>query len=126
MIVHSDEADSLKRMPGFPRVQLLKQPADLAEIATYADAVGPRKSLIVPRDDDGRSLPPTTFVEDAHRAGLLVHPYTFRSEDAFLPLELRTRSDGPPAEYEQFLSLGVDGVFSDNPDTAVEARRDRR
>ena len=125
VFIQSFEADSLRRMPGFPRVQLLTAPADLDAIATYADAVGPRKSLIVPRDDDGRSLPPTTFVEDAHRAGLLVHSYTFRSEDAFLPLELRTRSDGPLAEYDQFLALGVDGLFSDNPDTAVEARPDR-
>ena len=130
VFVQSFEADSLKRMPGFPRVQLLKQPADLAEIATYADAVGPRKSLIVPRDDDGRSLPPTTFVEDAHRAGLLVHPYTFRNENSFLPLELRTSSDPAAdgralAEYEQFLALGVDGVFSDHADTAVQARRAR-
>ena len=26
------------------------------------------------------------------------------------------------AQYEQFYALGVDGVFSDNPDTATEAR----
>ena len=112
-------------MPGFPRVQLLTGPADLHQIAAYADAVGPRKSLIVPRDEDGRSLPPTTLVEDAHRAGLLGHPYTFRSEDAFLPLELRAAGDGPLAEYKQFLALGVDGVFSDHPDAAVAAIRDR-
>ncbi len=130
VFVQSFEADSLKRMPGFPRVQLLTGPGDLEEIATYADAVGPRKSLIVPRDDDGRSLPPTTFVEDAHRAGLLVHPYTFRNENSFLPLELRTSPDPAAygrafAEYEQFLALGVDGVFSDNADTAVETRQTR-
>jgi glycerophosphoryl diester phosphodiesterase len=126
VFIQSFEADSLRRMPGFPRVQLLTEPADLEEIAAYADAVGPRKSLIVPRDDDGRSLPPTTFVDDAHRAGLLVHPYTFRSEAAFLPLELRTADEGPRAEYERFLALGVDGVFSDHPDAAVAAMRDRR
>jgi glycerophosphoryl diester phosphodiesterase len=126
VFLQSFEADSLKRMPGFPRVQLLTEPADLAQIAIYADAVGPRKSLIVPRDADGRSLPPTSLVDNAHRAGLLVHPYTFRSEDAFLPLELRTADDGALSEYEQFLALGVDGVFTDHPDTAVAARRDRR
>jgi len=123
VFVQSFEADSLKRMPGFPRVLLLRQPADFDEIAGYADAVGPRKNLIVPRDDDGRSLEPTGFVDDAHRAGLLVHPYTFRSEEAFLPLELRTSDGGALAEYEQFLALGVDGVFSDHPDVAVTARR---
>ena len=106
-------------------------PAGLRDIARYADGVGPSKEYIVPRDAAGRSLPPTTFVRDAHRAGLLVHPYTFRNENTFLPLELRTT--GNPAdygrafvEYEQFFELGVDGLFSDNPDTAVEARADRR
>lgn len=49
------------------------------------------------------------------------------SRSFLLPLELRRGSD--PAgwgdaltEYEQFFALGVDGVFSDFPDTAVEAR----
>ena len=121
VFVQSFEADSLKRMPGFPRVQLLTEAADLDEIATYADAVGPRKELIVPRDEHGRSLAPTSFVDDAHRAGLLVHPYTFRNESQFLPAELRTPDGGPVAEYVQFFALGVDGVFSDNPDTAAAA-----
>ena len=45
----------------------------------------------------------------------------------FLPLELRSSADpnaygNAIAEYEQFYGLGVDGVFSDNPDTAIEAR----
>ena len=106
-------------------------PAGLREIARYADGVGPSKDYIVPRDAAGNSLAPTSFVRDAHRAGLLVHPYTFRNENTFLPLELRT--PGTPAdygrafvEYEQFFELGVDGLFSDNPDTAVEARADLR
>ena len=56
-----------------------------------------------------------------------MHPYTFRAENAFLPLELRS-SDGPAgygdfaAELRQFLALGVDGLFTDNPDRAVAAR----
>ena len=105
----------------------LSTPAGLKEIARYADGVGPSKDYIVPRDAAGRSLPPTTFVRDAHRARLLVHPYTFRNENSFLPAELRTSADPAKygrafAEYEQFFELGVDGLFSDNPDTAVEAR----
>jgi glycerophosphoryl diester phosphodiesterase len=109
----------------------LATPTGLKGIARYASGVGPSKDYIVPRDATGRSLPPTTFVRDAHRAGLLVHPYTFRNENSFLPLELRSSAD-PAAygrafgEYEQFYALGVDGLFSDNPDTAVEARPDRR
>jgi glycerophosphoryl diester phosphodiesterase len=100
----------------------------LDEVASYADGVGPSKDYIVPRDATQRSLAPTSFVGDAHAAGLLVHPYTFRNENAFLPLELRSSADPAAygdaiAEYEQFFGLGVDGLFSDNPDTAVEARR---
>ncbi|WP_022977963.1 glycerophosphodiester phosphodiesterase [Nevskia ramosa] len=108
-------------------------PAGLARIASYADGIGPPKSLIVPRDAAGNSLTPTTLIADAHAVGLIVHPYTFRNENTFLPNELRV---GDPAnaafptfygrafdEYRQFFDLGVDGLFSDNGDTAVEARR---
>jgi glycerophosphoryl diester phosphodiesterase len=105
----------------------LATPAGLRAIARYADGVGPSKDYVVERDASGASQGSTSFVGDAHQAGLLVHPYTFRNENSFLPLELRAGSD--PAfygdaigEYEQFFALGVDGVFSDNPDTAVEAR----
>src|SRR5215203_2571732 len=82
----------------------LATPAGLAGIAGYADGIGPSKQLL---------LPPASLVEDAHRAGLLVHPWTFRGDP-----------DGGDAEeeYRQFFSLGVDGVFSDFPDAAVRAR----
>jgi glycerophosphoryl diester phosphodiesterase len=102
-------------------------PAGLREVAKYADIAGPAKTYIVPRDASGRSQTPTTFVHDAHTAGLHVVPYTFRNENTFLPLELRSSADPAAygnaiAEYEQFFRLGVDGVFSDNPDTAKAAR----
>jgi glycerophosphoryl diester phosphodiesterase len=105
----------------------LATPAGLREVARYADGVGPSKDYIVPRAVDGSSLAPTTFLTDAHDAGLVVHPYTFRNENQFLPLELRSGPDPAAygdaiAEYEQFFDLGVDGLFSDNPDTAIEAR----
>jgi glycerophosphoryl diester phosphodiesterase len=115
---------------GDPRTYAdLATPAGLREVARYADGAGPSKDYIVPRDASGASLPPTTFVQDAHRAGLVVHPYTFRNENQFLPLELRSSADPNAygnafAEYDQFFALGVDGLFSDNADTAVEARDD--
>ena len=80
--------------PANPTYGELATPAGLRSIARYAEGVGPSKDYIVPRDAAGRSLPPTSFVRDAHAAGLKVHPYTFRRENQFLPLELRS-SDRP-------------------------------
>src|SRR2546427_6718559 len=42
----------------------------------------------------GANAAPTALVADAHRAGLLVHPWTLRPENAFLPLSLKS----PPAQ----------------------------
>jgi len=89
----------------------------LAGIAEYADGIGPFKGQIVPTDDQGRLQDPTSLVEDAHAAGLVVHPYTFRSEEVFLAPDY---NGDPVAEYEQFFSLGVDGLFTDFPGTGFE------
>src|SRR5262249_34770594 len=70
---------------GDPRTYAdMMTPAGLAEIATYARGIGPNKDLIVPRDRDGNLLTPTMLIERAHAAGLVVHAWTFRSEDVFL------------------------------------------
>jgi glycerophosphoryl diester phosphodiesterase len=115
--------ETVRRELSVPLVQLLgaraAAAADLAAVARYADAVGPAKDHIVREPG---------FVAGAHAAGLLVHPYTFRRENAFLPPELRS-SDDPAepgdlgAELERFLALGVDGVFTDNADVAVAVTR---
>jgi glycerophosphoryl diester phosphodiesterase len=117
----------LRQKTGVRLIQLLEAerhgpptPKDLAWIATYADGIGPDKRLIVPQGHDGRLLPPTSLVEDAHRAGLLVHPWTFRSDLQFLASEYGGLLE---REIEQFYELGVDGVFSDFPEVAVRARR---
>ena len=106
----------------------LATPAGLAQISSYAYGVGPSKDYVIPRDGTGRSLPPTAFVANAHAAGLRVHPYTFRNENQFLPVELRVGTDPNVYgraidEYLMFYAAGVDGLFSDNSDTAVLARR---
>ncbi|OUL35602.1 glycerophosphodiester phosphodiesterase [Nostoc sp. T09] len=96
----------------------------LKEIAQYAQAIGIHKNLLVPTDSDGklrrrgaayRQISPTSLVTDAHAASLLVHAWTFRNEDLFLPLDFQ---GDPQGEYELFFSLAIDGVFSDFPDTA--------
>ncbi|HYN93664.1 MAG TPA: glycerophosphodiester phosphodiesterase [Pilimelia sp.] len=105
----------------------LARPAGLAWIARYADGVGTNKNLLVPRDAAGALLAPTSVVADAHRAGLVVHAWTVRSENTFLPADFRTGANpaglgDAAAEYALFYRLGVDGVFSDHPDAAVAAR----
>ncbi|MEU1887810.1 glycerophosphodiester phosphodiesterase [Micromonospora sp. WMMD987] len=138
----------LDRMTDVPLVQLLDatgQPYDftatgdprtyrdlataagLRGIARYADGVGLNKNLIVPRDATGKLLAPTTVIRDAHRHKLVVHAWTFRAENQFLPVDFRIGADPNArgditAEYELFLGLGLDGVFADQPDTAVAAR----
>jgi glycerophosphoryl diester phosphodiesterase len=98
----------------------------LTFVATYADAVGPNKQRIVPLRGDTFAAA-TSFVEDAHAQNLLVHPYTFRSENYFLPVTLK-KGDSPAAygdhaaEYAAFFAAGIDGLFTDNVDHAFTAR----
>jgi glycerophosphoryl diester phosphodiesterase len=132
-------------------------PAGLAEVRTYARGIGPAKNRILKLDESGKLLKPTRLIDDAHKVGLIVHPWTFRNENAFLPLDYRSANNSLAndssankssanksfpknssasvaesiypslygdafAEYKMFYDLGVDGVFSENPDTALEAR----
>jgi glycerophosphoryl diester phosphodiesterase len=111
----------------------LVTPQGLHDIARYADGIGPDKSRIIAGNSAGKPLgDPTTLVRDAHREGLLVHPFTFRPENNFLASDFRqgdpaspeyllARGD-QPAELKLFYELGVDGLFADNPDTAVAVR----
>ncbi|HEY5624041.1 MAG TPA: glycerophosphodiester phosphodiesterase [Gammaproteobacteria bacterium] len=103
--------------------------AGLVAIARYADGVGPDKDMIIPRSssgdlDGGRA---TSFVEHAHAAGLVVHPYTFRAENAFLPLNFRSSANRSEAgdsagEISEFLRLGIDGFFTDQTGAGLDAR----
>ena len=74
----------------------------------------------MPEGPDHRLLPATGLVADAHRAGLRVHPYTFRDEPTFLAADYKL---DPIQAYLQFFELGVDGVFSDNAISALRARQ---
>ena len=93
--------------------------AGLDEIKTYADGIGPWKVYIIPTTGSGggTTQTPTDLIQRAHARGLLVHTWTFR-DDAFPTSYL----GGPVEEYLAFYRLGIDGVFSDFPDTAFAAR----
>ncbi|WP_166351957.1 glycerophosphodiester phosphodiesterase [Phytoactinopolyspora limicola] len=104
-------------------------PDGLREIATYADWIGPNKNLVIPRTSDGTLGEPTSLVADAKAAGLDVMAWTFRNENQYLPTDLRW-GDNPGdygdafAEFQAFFEAGVEGVWADNPDTAMMARDD--
>lgn len=103
----------------------------LRRIAEYARGLGPEKSLIIPRDANNLMAPPTDLVRRAHAANLVVHPWTMRPENYFLPTNLRRGDASSPAylamrgdtesEIRTFIAAGVDGVFSDDPAAAVAA-----
>jgi glycerophosphoryl diester phosphodiesterase len=109
----------------------LASAAGLREIAKYADGVGPNSMWIVPTPGNV-AQDPTGFIRNAHDNKLVVHPWTFRRENNFLPQQYRQgNSANPlylagvgnlPAWIGLFYELGVDGLFSDNSDTAVAVR----
>jgi glycerophosphoryl diester phosphodiesterase len=107
-------------LSGDPRTYAdLARPEGLADIATYADGVGAHTNLMIPLVG-GRLGTPTSFVADAHRAGLVVHGWTFRAENSFLPNEFDAGTDPAAlgdmaAHIQAFLRLGMDGFFTDQP-----------
>ncbi|MER6995853.1 glycerophosphodiester phosphodiesterase [Streptomyces sp. NPDC000410] len=115
---------------GDPRtVADLVKPEGLEWIASFARGIGPTLDLIIPRRADGTLGTPTTLVKDAHAQGLILHPYTLRNENAFLPADFRRGGD-PNAYGDAFgafriyFEQGIDGIFTDNPDTGLLARTD--
>ncbi|GCL64811.1 glycerophosphodiester phosphodiesterase family protein [Pseudaquabacterium pictum] len=101
----------------------------LRMVATYADGIGPWKPYLVKtvadgidRDGNGtinindrRVDGSTGVIEAAHAAGLLVHTWTFRNDASGYGFA------DPQAEMAYYMQLGVDGVFTDFPDTGVAA-----
>lgn len=110
----------------------LATPDGLRDIATYAYGVGVSTGLVLPLGPADSLGAPTALVRDAHRAGLAVHVWTVRPENAWLPADFRV---GDPAEpgfagahgdvagwLRTLYGLGVDGVFTDDPGAARSTR----
>jgi len=107
----------------------LVTPTGLAFIKTYADGVGPWKPYLVrtvadgvDRNGDGaitindrRVDGSTGVIEAAHAAGLMIHTWTYRNDASGYGFS------NPQEEMAYYLRLGVDGVFTDFPDTGVAA-----
>lgn len=104
--------------------------AGLDFVNDYADGIGPWKPYLVKTVADGvdrtgdgvltindrRVDGSTGVIELAHSLGLLVHTWTFRNDASGYGFQ------DPVAEMAYYFSLGVDGVFTDFPDTGVAAR----
>lgn len=141
VFVQSFEVGPLRRLDSMievPLVQLVKAeggPADipatsydemlsatgLVDIASYADAIGADLQLIF-----GPEGIPSGLVCEAQQAGLQVHVWTLRKENAYLPPVLQ-RGDAPgatgdvPGMVNLLKVQGVDGVFTDDPGLVVSA-----
>lgn len=149
VFLQSFEVGNLERLQGMTdlrRVQLLWKegaPWDLAaegsdvdyaalasadglrDVARYADAVGPEKDHFLHAPGAGGRREVSPLIRHAHEAGLEVHAFTFRAEDAFLPNDLRglPRGAGVGSELGLLFEAGLDGAFCDQPDLAVRAAR---
>lgn len=93
----------------------------MEEIASYADGIGPWKPMLV--EAEANKVKSSGMVESAHKAGLLVHPYTFRADKGRIPAFAR--------DFEDLINIylfeiNVDGIFTDFPDRAVSVIRDRK
>jgi len=115
VFIQSFEADILKSLRDkidVKFIMLLKKNFDLTlkDISKFGYGLGPDKILLL--DEDGKD---NGFVQKAHEFGLKVHPWTFKSD------QLEKWFETPEDEYKAFLSLGIDGLFSDFSDIARKA-----
>jgi len=149
VIIECFESTQLKRLRprmDLPFVQLIKEPwepADdngqlyvhmmsaegLGEIAAYANAIGPIKSYFEPQNASfvAKTNPDTLIggaaVDEAHRLGLLIHPWTLRNswEDPYI----QAYFDGSEEKQLRYLyDLGIDGIFTESAAAAYYVRQD--
>jgi glycerophosphoryl diester phosphodiesterase len=92
------------------------KPGGMQELAKFADGIGPEKGMIISGDSTPDNIMISTLVSDAH-------PYTFRADTGQVPAYAR--------DFDHLLELfyvnaGVDGVFTDFPDRAVNFVKNQR
>lgn len=125
--LRADHGLTAREMLLTPSQGVSLSPEGLSELAGKGvQAIGPDASEVIPRTSSGALGSPTTLVADAHRAGLLVFPWTFRAENTFLPTDFRVgTAQATPGRVvdleERFLAAGVDGFFTDQADRGVTA-----
>lgn len=126
IFLQSFEASNLKRlapMTCLPLVMLTGSraaevsDAALREYATFAQGFGPSKDALLKWDAAEGRWVSSGVLENAHKYGLQVHPYTVRNEPVYVP---RYLNKDVAAELDVlYRVVGVDGLFTDHPATAV-------
>ncbi|MXY91373.1 MAG: glycerophosphodiester phosphodiesterase [Gammaproteobacteria bacterium] len=91
-------------------------------LAEHADGIGPAHPLVIDPESAPGALRVSALVERAHAAGLDVHPYTFRADPGQLPAYAENFAD---LLEQHFFTAGVDGLFTDFPDLAVQFLQSR-
>ena len=93
------------------------QKGAMERIAGYADGVGPWKPMVIEDSSTKGNIKVTELVDKAHDAGLVVMPYTFRLDEGRIPAWANDYDDMLRVFFEE---AGVDGIFTDYPDRAVQ------
>jgi glycerophosphoryl diester phosphodiesterase len=106
VIIQSYNADSLKKVfelaPSIPLVKLYSQDTTsiskgaIRDLEKYASGVGVDQSLVT-----------LDFVNRLHEKGLAIHPFVVNEVD----------------DIQTILEMGADGIFTDNPDIALELKK---
>ena len=96
----------------------------LDELAAAVDGISVDKRILL-QDPDAAAL-----VTRAHERGLLVYSWTLRPENRFLSPRFRALGRSAAfgdwrGEWEALMATGVDGVFADHPDLALDIRTER-
>lgn len=99
------------------------KPDGMKKIAEYADGVGPWYPMIVSPESTQDKLLFTPLVTQAHKAGMQVHPYTFRLDEGQVPAYAKDFNDFLDIFYNK---ADVDGVFTDFPDRAVKFLKENK
>ena len=94
----------------------LIDPANMAEIAQYADGMGPDYNLLFDVEKSSKGhIVVNDFVRNAHNNGMIVHPYTIRKD------RLPDYVVNVDELYDAVLyKADADGVFTDFPDLGVK------
>lgn len=106
VIIQSYNAASLKKIhelaPNIPLIQLYSRNTtflsdrEIRNLAKYASGVGVDFNLVSPQ-----------LVQRLHERGLHIHPFVVNEEN----------------QIQEMMQMGVDGIFTDKPDIASQAKR---